>query len=213
MDKKSVYLDLNRKISIEVNKKINIKDIGDVYCEDVKLKRMIEYLTIYKSKNEEDWDYITTTDITKKILEFNANLDIIFLGSSETMLEIKSKNPERRFLQFVKVMIVSIILFFGAGIAVINFHEDVNMTKSLEKIYYTLTGIKKSKPLIMTIPYTIGIGIGVLTFFNRVISTSRRRRKEPGPLEVETFLFDKDLEEYILNSLKNKAAENKKVQQ
>ncbi len=213
MDKKSVYLDLNRKISIEVNKKITIQDIGDVYCEDVKLKRMIEYLTIYKSKNEEDWDYITTTDITKKILEFNGNVNIIYLGSSEIMLEIKSKSPERRFLQFVKVMMISIILFFGAGIAIINFHEDVNMTKSLEKVYFTLTGIKKSKPLIMTIPYTIGIGIGVLTFFNRILSTSRRRRKEPGPLEVETFLFDKDLEEFILNSLKNKSAANKKVQQ
>ena len=127
------------------------------------------------------------------------------------MFEIKSKEIGSKGFQIFKVVFVSIILFLGAGIAVINFHEDVNMSQSLEKIYYTFTGIKATNPLIMTIPYTIGVGLGVFTFFSRIISTSRRRRKQPGPMEIEQYLYDQDMEEYILNSLKNKKTKIKKV--
>lgn len=43
-----------------------------------------------------------------------------------------------------------------------------------------------------------------MTFFTRVLSPSQRRRKEPGPMEIELYLYDKDMEESILNDTKNK---------
>ena len=83
------------------------------------------------------------------------------------------------------------------------------MIKSIEKIYYTVTGEKKDKPLIMTIPYSIGLGVGVITFFSRIISKSKRRKKEPGPMEIELFLYNRDMEEYILNELVKDKEKNK----
>lgn len=211
MTKVKVYIDLNKKITINTDTKVKIKEVGEVFCEDNKILTQVENLVIYKSKSEEDWDFITTIDIAHKLLQFNPNLDLIILGAQETMFEIKSKEIGSKGFQIFKVVFVSIILFLGAGIAVINFHEDVNMSQSLEKIYYTFTGIKATNPLIMTIPYTIGVGLGVFTFFSRIISTSRRRRKQPGPMEIEQYLYDQDMEEYILNSLKNKKTKIKKV--
>ena len=211
MTKVKVYIDLNKKITINTDTKVKIKEVGEVFCEDNKILTQVENLVIYKSKSEEDWDFITTIDIAHKLLQFNPNLDPIILGAQETMFEIKSKEIGSKGFQIFKVVFVSIILFFGAGIAVINFHEDVNMSQSLEKIYYTFTGIKATNPLIMTIPYTIGVGLGVFTFFSRIISTSRRRRKQPGPMEIEQYIYDQDMEEYILNSLKNKKMKIKKV--
>lgn len=81
------------------------------------------------------------------------------------------------------------IIFFGAGIAIVNFYEDVNMIASLSKIYYTFTGIKDNKPLILTIPYSIGLGIGVMTFFNRVLSSSKRRKKRTRSNGVRTIFI------------------------
>jgi stage V sporulation protein AA len=211
MNKVKVYIDLNKKITVNTDTKVKIKEVGEVFCEDEKILSQVENLVIYKSKGEEDWDYITTIDIANTLLKFNPNLDPIILGAQETMFEIKSKEIGSKGFQIFKVVFVSIILFFGAGIAVINFHEDVNMSQSLEKIYYTFTGIEATNPLAMTIPYTVGVGLGVFTFFSRIISTSRRRRKQPGPMEIEQYLYDQDMEEYILNSLKNKKTKIKKV--
>lgn len=211
MNKTRVYIDLNKKITIDVDTKVKMKDVGDVFCEDNNIQTKVENLVIYKTKSEEDWDFISTIDVANKLLESNLNLEPIILGAQETMFEIKSKEVGSKGFQIMKVIFVSMILFFGAGIAVINFHEDVNMSESITKIYYTFTGIEKTHPLVMTIPYTIGVGLGVFTFFSRIISKSRRRRKQPGPMEIEQYLFDQDMEEYILNSLKNKKSKTKKV--
>ena len=86
--------------------------------------------------------------------------------------------------------------------AIINFHIDVNMKQSMESIFYLVTGTKKENPLILLIPYSIGIGIGMFAFFSSAFS-NKSRRKEPGPMEVEMDLFNKDVDDFILNKIKN----------
>lgn len=202
MNKEKVYIGLESKYSVDINTDVYIKDIGKVYCKDIKVKKDIENLVVFKRKSEEDWDYIDDIKIIKSILEYNPDLDINLMGASEVIIEIKSKEKANQLFEVLKIAFVSILLFFGAAIAIINFHEDVNMLKSLEKIYFTFTGIQDKNPKIMTIPYSIGLGIGVLVFFNRVISSSKRRKKEPGPMEIQLYLYDGEMEQLILNDLK-----------
>lgn len=209
MSKEEVYIILDTKKVIPTNDNVYVKDVAVVSCQDTNKQKKVENVKIYKGKNEEDWDYISADEITDKVAVKHKDVNINMLGSPEVLLEIKSFGDNRGIMQFLKVLLVCIIIFWGSGMAIINFHEDVNMVKSLEKVHYTITGEKKNKPLIMTIPYSIGIGIGVTTFFSRIISKSRRRRKEPGPMEIELFLYDQDMEQYILNELKKEKAEDK----
>ncbi|OLS02863.1 stage V sporulation protein AA [Tissierella creatinophila] len=203
MSNENVYIALDNKKTVEIDKDIYIKDIAKVRANNPGLQKKIEDLRIYKSKRKENWDYISADEIIQKIEEKYKDININMLGASEVLMEIKSLEDKTGLLQFLKVLAICIILFLGAAIAIINFHEDVNMQMSLEKIYYTVSGEKKDKPLIMTIPYSIGMGVGVAIFFSRVISKSERRRKEPGPMEIELFLYNKDMEQCILNELSN----------
>lgn len=208
MSKEEVYIVLDTKKVIPINDNVYVKDVALVSCQDTNIQKKVENVKVYKGKAEEDWDFIGADEITDKVLAKHKDVNINMLGSPEVLLEIKSFGDNRGIMQFIKVLLVCIIIFWGAGMAIINFHEDVNMVKSIEKVYYTITGNKKSTPLIMTIPYSIGIGVGVITFFSRIISRSRRRRKEPGPMEIELFLYDQDMEQYILNELKKEKAED-----
>lgn len=203
MDKEKIYIRLENKFTVDVDTPVYLKDIGEVYSNNQIIKNKMESLVVHKGGKEENWDYITNIEVIQKILEYYSTLDVEVFGADMVVLEIKSKEKENKLFEIIKIIFVCLILFFGAGIAIINFHEDVSMIKSLEKLYFTFTGKKDSNPLIMSIPYSIGIGVGVITFFNRVISSSKRRRSEPGPMEVELYLFDKDLEEHILNHMKN----------
>ncbi len=54
----------------------------------------------------------------------------------------------------------------------------------------------------MGIPYSIGIGIGVIAFFTKTFSSSKRRQKEPGPMQIELFGYDQDMEKQIMNEVK-----------
>lgn len=202
MDKDLVIISLNSKKSVDVNTELFIKDVGTVYCKNSKIQNSIENLKVFKGIKEEDWASITATDIASKVINMNNKIDLTMIGSTEVLIEIKSQETVNKFIEFLKVVMVCIILFFGAGIAIINFHKDVNMIETMEKIYFSFTGIENEKPLIMVIPYSFGLGLGMIVFFNRVFSFSKRRKKEPGPMEIELYLYDLDMEEYILNEIK-----------
>lgn len=202
MANEKVYIMLKAKTVMGTDTKIKVKDIADVYCTKPEWIKKVQDIKVDSGNIEENWDYLDAVEVTEKVLEKYPNIDLDFLGSSEVAIEYKSQEEKKPFLEFIKVTVVCIILFFGATIAMINFHEDVNTRSSLAKIYYTFTGERKDNPLIMAIPYSIGIGVGMLTFFSRIFSPSRRRKKEPGPMEVELYLYDDDTEQYILNELK-----------
>lgn len=203
MNYQSVYIVINKKASIEVDNDILVEDLGDVYCIDPEIKKSIEKIRIKKKAIEEDWDQIKAIDITEKVLTKFSDIDLHMLGEVEILLEYKSQEKYKPFFEFIKVALVCIILFFGASLAIINFHEDVNASKSMEKMYFTFTGKKKENPLVMVIPYSIGIGVGVIMFFNRVFSASKRRKKEPGPMEIQLYSYDQQMEEKVLNDEKN----------
>lgn len=202
MDKETIYILLNEKKSLGEEETLTIKDIGKVICINSDLKIEIENLSIYKSQKEENWDLIDSEDVIKRILQDYPDIDIQIAGPAHILLEIKSKENSNKIFDFIKITFVCTTLFFGAALGIMYFHKDVNMSETLEKLYFTFSGEMKKNPLIMNIPYSIGLGVGMLTFFNRIISSSKRRRMEPGPMDVELYLYDSDMEDFIINELK-----------
>lgn len=208
INKEQVYINLETKQAVDLNTHVYVEDVGEVYCSNEVIKKKIEKIRVYNGKDKEMYDYISGTEITTKILDTVDNIDITIIGGPDVLLEIKGKEEQSKILNFLKIALVTIVLFFGAGVAIVNFHEDVDMKKTMQKMHYTITGIKNKDPLILTIPLSLGIGIGMFSFFSRVFSFSKRRRQEPGPMELELFLYDKDLEDSILNEIKsNKKSE------
>lgn len=193
---------MEMKKAMDIEKDILVKDLGDVFSANNNLQKQIENLRIKKKSNIEDWDCVTAIEVAKKILQTYPNTDLDIIGESETLIEYKSKEKDHKLFEFAKVAMVCILLFFGSSVALINFHTDVDTRGSMENLYHIFTGIKKENPLIMGIPYSIGIGIGVITFFTKIFSSSKRRQKEPGPMEIELFGYDQDMEKQIMNEVK-----------
>lgn len=204
MDKDQVYINLETKQAIDLNTHVYVEDLGEVYCNNQIIKKKVEKIKVYSGKDKEMYDYISATDITTKILNKIEDIDISIIGGPDILLEIKGKEQSKKILNFFKIAFIMVVLFLGAAVAIVNFHEDVDMKSGMEKIYYTVTGEKKDSPLILTIPLSLGIGLGMFSFFSRIFSFSKRRKQEPGPMELELFLYDKDLEDNILNELKDK---------
>lgn len=80
--------------------------------------------------------------------------------------------------------------------AIMNFHDDVSMKNVHEKIYTIITGKVNPKPLLFQIPYSLGLGLGMILFFNHFFQ--KRFNEEPSPLEVEMFNYQMDLDNYVI---------------
>lgn len=78
------------------------------------------------------------------------------------------------------------------------------MVNALDRLYFIFTGVDNQNTYAMNIPYSIGLGVGMIGFFKRITgkSMSKRRRKEPGPMDLELLQYDTQVEEYILSELK-----------
>ncbi len=202
MDKDQIYIKLESRYTTEPKSSVYLTDVAEIYCNSVNIQKYLEGLKIYKAKENEMCDFVSAIDIINKIENEKDNVSVNIIGEPEILIEVKGGEKKTTLFKYLKVVVICITLFLGAGLAIINFHIDVNMKQSMESIYYMITGTKRDNPLILLIPYSLGIGIGMIAFFSSAFS-NKSRRKEPGPMEVEMDLFNKDVDDFILNKIKN----------
>lgn len=199
--KSKVFLQIEPKIRVLPGQSVNVKDIASIFCEDKEKEERIKDVKVYRVSDNLKSEVLSVIEVIDSIHKSVDNVDIVILGNSEILLNINVDKSENTIFNIIKVIIVSIILFLGSALAIIYFHEDVGMENALRNIYNIITGIESDRPLILFIPYSIGIGIGMATFFNHVLK--KKWKKEPSPLEVEMYLYDKSIDDYVLDMSKH----------
>lgn len=196
----TMYLRLYNRIKVRPNETIVISDIAQIVAHP-KFKKDIENLVIHRiSLQDKNYVVIDITMVLEQIRKTFPNMEIQPLGPSQSLVEIII---ERKAITPVFFIAIWLLLFFGAALTILNFHEDVSMQEVHQRIYTIITGKEEYKPLLLQIPYSIGLGLGMILFFNHIFR--KRINEEPSPLEVEMFNYQQALDQYMIMT------ENKKV--
>lgn len=157
------------------------------------LKKRLSALPLYQvSKKDKNIVILDIIKVLKAIHKADPTLDVQTVGGAETIVEIQYK---KRRLSGVLFIGVWMLLFIGSCLAIMNFHEDVSMRDVHIALYEMITGEHNEYPYLLQIPYSIGLGLGMIIFFNHVFK--KRLNEEPSPLEVEMFNYQLDLDEYV----------------
>jgi stage V sporulation protein AA len=192
MEKPLVYLRMKRKITARVGESITIEDVAYVAAEET-LKKDIQTTKIYHVKHtDKQYAVIDSFKIIHLLQQIYPNMDCNHLGFSETIVHIEQKKHQ---MVILKLCLAWAILFVGTAMTIMNFHYDVNMQEVQQKLHLIFTGQESMFPLWIQIPYSIGLGIGMVLFLNHWFK--RRFNEEPSPLEVELFTYQQDLDSYI----------------
>ncbi|WP_335869785.1 stage V sporulation protein AA [Bacillus sp. 2205SS5-2] len=188
-----IYIRLRHKIQVRAHSKVTIGQISQVVAPEP-LRKKIQQLQIHEVTMEDK--NIIILDIMKvlsAVTQSISDVDIQTIGPSQVIVEVVYEKKKMSKPFFV---LVWLLLFIGAALAIMNFHEDVSMRSVHKSLYKTLTGIEEEKPLLFQIPYSIGLGLGMILFFNHVFR--KRINEEPSPLEVEMFNYQQDLDQYVI---------------
>ncbi|MEO3945253.1 stage V sporulation protein AA [Gorillibacterium sp. CAU 1737] len=129
-------------------------------------------------------------------------LRIEHFGDPFVLVEVKAK-PDR-IPNWLLVSAVWLLLFIGSGLTILNFHADVSMQAAHQRLYRLLTGHLELRPYVLQIPYSLGIGVGMALFFNRFFK--KTFNEEPSPLEVEMYLYQENMNQYIVTEEYSKLA-------
>ncbi|MGM0874067.1 MAG: stage V sporulation protein AA [Bacillota bacterium] len=189
---KTVYIRLRHRIQVHPNDVITIDKIALV-VGDKELTEKLRQIIIHKIKPiDKNRVVIDVMHVIKEIHKFDHHIDVQTIGASQTIVEILY---EKKKLSPLLFCVVWLLLFIGAGLAIMNFHEDVSMQQVHQRIYKIVTGESNEQPLLLQIPYSLGLGLGMVLFFNHLFK--KRINEEPSPLEVEIFNYQLDVDQYV----------------
>jgi stage V sporulation protein AA len=188
-----VYLRLRLKVQVHSGSVVTLGQLAQVIAPEqvlVDLKQIPIHTVTPDDQN------IIIVDVMKVIAEvqkYNPTLDVQTIGPSQSIIEVVFRKKKVSIPLFICVWV---LLFVGAGMAIMNFHEDVSMREVHQRLYTIITGDQDPHPLLFQIPYSLGLGIGMILFFNHVFK--KRINEEPSPLEVEMFKYQQDLDNYVM---------------
>lgn len=190
---KSIYVRMRHRVLVQPNATITIGEIIQISAED-SIAQAIQKIIIHQvSKKDKNIIVIDVMKVIEQIRRRFPHVDIQTVGPAQTIIEVAIKKKRFAPALFVAVWF---LLFTGAALTMMNFHEDVSMREVHLRIYTMITGDVVPKPLLFQIPYSLGLGLGMILFFNHFFR--KRLNEEPSPLEVEMFNYQQDLDNYLI---------------
>jgi stage V sporulation protein AA len=114
------------------------------------------------------------------------------VGATECRVFLREKQPGR-LAALLKTALLAAVLFFGGAVAIMTFHEDVNMPAVLSDIYAFFTGVRTDSVPAVTIPYSVGIVAGFVILLGLV----HRKRHKPTLLELSVETQEKAQRDYM----------------
>ena len=199
-----IYIKPAKKVYICMRKSVYLKDVADVYTKSPQ-KSEINNLIVLQIKDEtHHTEVISVIDIIKLLdIKFPGNT-VVNVGENDVVVDFTPKPKKNsKFANFLKIMIIAVITFIGSATAIMSFNSEGQIPRVLENFYYIFFRINKINPAIVTIPYSIGICLGIIVFFNHF--SKAKLTIDPSPIEVEMTTYEKETIESIID---NKEREN-----
>ncbi|MFD1018558.1 stage V sporulation protein AA [Thalassobacillus hwangdonensis] len=188
-----VHLRLKRKVHMSSYHPVLLKDIALVSCS-IDLKEKLRTLPLhYITKKDKNIVIIDGFTVIQRLNELHPGLDVQLIGPNQCIVQVEMT---KRSASPLIIFGIWLLLFIGAAMAIMNFHYDVAMEAVQQKLHFMLTGEERKHPYWIQIPYSIGLGLGMILFFNHLFN--KRFNEEPSPLEVEVFNYQQDLDNYIV---------------
>jgi len=96
--------------------------------------------------------------------------------------------PRKDPLKPLRTAAAFLILLMGSALGLAWFHSDVDMPRAQSAVYEALTGRPPEDARLITIPYCVGVALGVGVFY------ALPSRKATTPLEVKLTEYQEDME-------------------
>jgi stage V sporulation protein AA len=201
----TLYLRFRKRVRLDKDQPVLLRNIADLLSDPEIEQKLHSHVISYPNPQEGNLILIDMLMVIRSIRQIYPAIRIEGIGDPHVLIEIKSEKARPHFIILV---LVWLLLFVGSGLTILNFHADVSMLEVHQRIYELLTGKRLQHPYFLQIPYSIGIGLGMVLFFNHVFK--KKFSEEPSPLEVEMFLYQESTNRYVITQEYGKMRKHKK---
>lgn len=194
----TIYLQLKRNNKTSGGE-VRIEEVGKVACSDKAKEMAVKKLIITNIPDIKGYKKVmSATDVINIIQQYDSKLEINVIGESEFIIEYFEKSKKNTLLIYLKVVLISIIIFLGSSFSIMTYNNDVGIPELFKKIYMMLTGENGNGTYILEISYSIGLTTGIVAFYNHFGGI--RFNKEPSPIEVSMRAYENDIDTAVIEN-------------
>lgn len=200
---KILYVKPSKQAKVVGKKEVTVQDLAKLEGDQALVEQMLPVVVMRIKKPDQDQKlYASFLDIARAIRKVNPNVTLDCVGELDTMIMYTPvmKKPKKG-VEFLKVLLVCLILFFGSALAIMTFHNDASVPDVLKNVHMLFTGEETDRPVLLIISYAVGIAIGIMSFFNHF--GKKKLTNDPTPVQVEFVAYKKQIDDAVVDELEN----------
>lgn len=176
---------------------VYLQDIVKLSCSNSKILNRLRVLPVANLDPKRPGRYILSVmDLICEIQKKEPDLEITHIGEPSFIITYQTKSNASSAWCWCKVIFVCLASFFGAAFSIMTFNNDVDVPALFRQITTQVTGQDGSSFPVLAISYSVGIGLGVLFFFNHFGHI--KLTDDPTPMQVQMRLYENDVNTTII---------------
>lgn len=192
----TIYINAEQNVELQ-SEDVYVKDIGSLTCSDAHVLAKVKAIKLHHFKRDEPKrQVISLLKVIEEIGKVYPNVSVQSIGEPETLVEYISVNKHKGFAQWIKLLFVAMVSFFGTAFTIMAFHNDIGINDVFSKVYEMVMGQPGDGYGILELAYSAGLAIGIIVFFNHI--GGRRITKDPTPIEVEMRIYEEDVNKALI---------------
>lgn len=195
-----IYIKPVEKAQIVGKREVLLRDIAEVYLSGQGAGEA-ETLAVFRIPEARKKTYLlSVVDIIRVLHQKYPDATVSNVGEMDILIEYHPQAEKKSSLWLAaKVAFVALVLFAGASTTIMCFHSDTQLPLIFQNVYYLFFHENKEVPAWLSIPYSIGLGLGIIIFFNHF--SKKSLTDDPTPIEIEMTTYEKETNASVIDYL------------
>ncbi len=203
----TLYLQLDQNIEV-TNPHVYLQDIAALSSSNTKLLNRLRVMPVIILDSSRPGRYVlSVSELLKMIQKAEPSVDISPIGESSFIITYRISSATGILFRYIKIFFVCLVSFFGAAFSIMTFNNDVDLGGLFSQIYTLVMGKSSDGFTILEISYSIGIGLGVLIFFNHF--GHLKLSDDPTPMQVQMRTYENDVNQTLIEQSERKISAGK----
>ena len=148
---------------------------------------------------------ISALELVEAVQDKEQTVDVTHMGETNIVITYETQKHKHVVWSWAKTVLVCFLTFFGGAFSIMTFNMDVDTSGLFFQIYKQLTGNISTGHTILVFTYSLGIGLGVVFFFNHF--GHGKITQDPTPMEVQMRVYEDDVDKTLIEK-KNRKEKN-----
>lgn len=172
-----IYCQLNDRVKLESGQPLTLRQVARIISP-----YDVDNLPVPIPDATGVWR-LTPIDLTNILHRAFPDEPITFLGADACYVH-RIRPAAQDHWKWLRTAAAFLILLIGSALGLAWFHSDVDMPKAQLMVYELITGHEPDTPEVITIPYIIGVAVGVAVFY----ALPSRSRSTPMEVKLSSYL-------------------------